>query len=85
MRATEFLRQILDLLDGMEQDPEDGKNMVQDMINNKQDRYSTQPNEIVSDIESITTLAGGGPNKPKHPDDIRIKDPRGFRPRMKMM
>jgi hypothetical protein len=80
MRATEFLRQILDLLDGMEQDPEDGKNMVQDMINNKQDRYSTQPNEIVSDIESITTLAGGGPNKPKHPDDIRIKDPRGFRP-----
>jgi hypothetical protein len=79
MRATEFLRQILDLLDNMEQDPEDGKNMVQDMIDNKQDRYSTEPNEIVSTVDSITTLAGGGPNKPKHPADIRVKDPRGFR------
>lgn len=79
MRATEFLRQILDLLDSMEQDPEDGKLMVQDMINNRQSGYSTEPNEIVSDVESITTLAGGGPNKPKHPDDIRVKDPRGFR------
>lgn len=79
MRATEFLRQILDLIDSVEQDPEDGKLMVRDMIANKQGQYTTEPNEIVSDVESITTLAGGGPNKPKHPDDIRVKDPRGFR------
>lgn len=80
MRATEFLRQILDLLDGFDQDPEDGKQMVKDMLGNRQERYSTQPNEIVADVDSVTTLAGGGPNKPKHPDDIRVKDPRGFRP-----
>jgi hypothetical protein len=79
MRAVEFLRQILDLIDNIKQDPEDGENMIQDMINNRQKGYSTEPNEIVSTVDSITTLAGGGPNKPKHPADIRVKDPRGFR------
>lgn len=79
MRAVEFLRQILDLIDNIKQDPEDGKNMIQDMIGNRQKDYSTEPNEIVSTVDSVTTLAGGGPNKPKHPADIRIKDPRGFR------
>lgn len=41
-------------------------------------QYSNSPNEVVTDTESVTTDVGGGPNKIKHPDDIRIKDPRGF-------
>jgi len=36
------------------------------------------PNEVVADVDSVTTLAGGGINGPKHPDDIRVKDPRGY-------
>ena len=79
MRATDFLRQILDLLDNLDSDPEDGKLMIRDMIGNRQQRYSTEPNEIVADVDSVTTLAGGGPNKPKHVADIRVKDPRGYR------
>ncbi len=41
--------------------------------------YTNSPNEIVTDVASVTTDVGGGPNKIKHPDDIRVKDPRGFR------
>lgn len=33
------------------------------------------PNEVVADIDSVTDLAGGGVNGPKHPHDIRVKDP----------
>ena len=34
------------------------------------------PNEVVADIHSVTDHAGGGLNGPKHPADIRVKDPR---------
>jgi hypothetical protein len=36
------------------------------------------PDEKYADIDAVTTLAGGGVNGPKHPADIRVKDPRGF-------
>ena len=36
------------------------------------------PNEVVADIHSVTDHAGGGINGPKHPADIRVKDPRGY-------
>jgi len=39
---------------------------------------ANSPNEIVTDVDAITTLAGGGVNGPKDPADIRVKDPRGF-------
>jgi hypothetical protein len=49
------------------------------MLSNRgQGEYSNTPNEIVADVDSVTTLAGGGVNGPKHPHDIRVKDPRGF-------
>lgn len=41
--------------------------------------FSNSPNEIVTGVKSVTTDVGGGPNGIKHPDDIRVKDPRGFR------
>jgi hypothetical protein len=41
-------------------------------------QYSNSPNEIVADVEAVTTDAGGGVNGPKHPGDIRVKDPRGY-------
>lgn len=40
--------------------------------------YDNAPEEVVSDYDAVTTDAGGGVNGPKHPDDIRVKDPRGY-------
>ena len=48
------------------------------LSNRDQGEYSNTPNEVVSDIDSVTTIAGGGVNGPKDPADIRVKDPRGF-------
>ena len=33
--------------------------------------YSNTPKEEYAGIDAVTTAAGGGPNKPKHQDDIR--------------
>jgi hypothetical protein len=45
---------------------------------NKLRQYSNSPQPGVEDIDAVTTDAGGGINGPKHPADIRIKDPRGY-------
>jgi len=39
---------------------------------------ANSPNEVVTSIDAVTTDAGGGLNGPKHPADIRVKDPRGY-------
>lgn len=36
---------------------------------------SNAPNPQYAPVSAVTTDAGGGPNKPKHPHDIRVKDP----------
>lgn len=36
---------------------------------------TTEPNPVMAGIEAVTTDAGGGVNGPKHPADIRVKDP----------
>ena len=33
--------------------------------------YSNTPREEYAGVDAVTTAAGGGPNKPKHIDDIR--------------
>ena len=37
--------------------------------------YNNEPNEKYADIDSVTINAGGGLNGPKHPHDLRVKDP----------
>lgn len=44
----------------------------------REGQYANSPTETVAGIESVTTDAGGGLNGPKHPADLRVKDPRGF-------
>jgi hypothetical protein len=93
MRATDIVRQILDLLDAVEGE-HDLKPEAEIEINQNaepDDRFrsilamldadsfgplANSPNEVVAPIEAVTTDAGGGVNGPKHPDDIRVKDPR---------
>lgn len=50
---------------------------IVDLANQPADcqKYANEPNEQVAGIEAVTTHAGGGVNGPKHPHDIRVKDP----------
>lgn len=89
MRTTEIIRSVLDLIDQIEvkQDTpieipnEPGeqtsrfKQIFAMLSNRGQGEYSNTPNEIVADVDAVTTNAGGGVNGPKHPHDIRVKDP----------
>jgi len=100
MRATDIVRQVLDLLDQVEgqHDIEPGVIPNDDTCGAEQGEpiagrfkqifamldapsagpLANSPNEVVADVDAVTTNAGGGLNGPKHPDDIRVKDPRGF-------
>ena len=99
MRATDIVRQVLDLLDQVEGQhdiepeamPDDTcgseqgepiagrfKQIFAMLDNPSEGPLANSPNEVVADIDSVTTLAGGGVNGPTHVDDIRVKDPRGY-------
>ena len=99
MRATDIVRQVLDLLDQVEGQHDIQPGVIPDdtcgaergepiagrfkqifaMLDAPNNGpLANSPNEVVADIDSVTTLAGGGVNGPKDPADIRVKDPRGF-------
>lgn len=100
MRATDIVRQVLDLLDQVEgqHDIEPGVIPDDDACGAEQGEpiagrfkqifamldapsagpLANSPNEVVADVDAVTTLAGGGLNGPKDPADIRVKDPRGY-------
>lgn len=75
MRATEFIRDILDLIDNL------------DNVNNEtasdcgcgsdcdcpdcQDTLANSPNTVVATIDYITNDIAGGVNGPKHPADLK--------------
>ena len=40
--------------------------------------YANEPHPPMTGIEAVTTDAGGGVNGPKHPADIRVKDPGAY-------
>jgi hypothetical protein len=95
MRATDIVRQILDLLDQVEgqhdlkpevkidvqqnDEPDNRFKSILAMLDSDSfGPLANSPNEVVADLDSVTTLAGGGLNGPKHPADIRVKDPRAY-------
>jgi hypothetical protein len=95
MRATDIVRQVLDLLDAVEgehdlkpeaevhvhqnDEPDDRFRSILAMLDSESfGPLANSPNEVVAPVSAVTTDAGGGVNAPKHPDDIRVKDPRGF-------
>ena len=92
MKATDIIRSILDLIDNID-DPQPvataeiiASAPAADMNHFKQiidlvsqgGQYSTVPDEHYADIDSVTVDAGGGVNGPKHPHDIRVKDPSAY-------
>ena len=96
MRATDIVRQVLDLIDQVEgveldsndeldvqrvtndDDPSRFRQILALLDKGEQMPYGNTPNEIVADVDAVTTLAGGGVNGPKHPADIRVKDPTDY-------
>ena len=92
MRATDIVRQVLDLLDAVEgqhdlkpeahvhldqnDEPDDRFRSILAMLDSESfGPLANSPNEVVADIDAVTKDAGGGFNGPKHPADIRVKDP----------
>jgi hypothetical protein len=82
MRATELIRALLDVIDEKDsqrytQDDEDARfEQILDLLqSNNEMPLANTPNEVVADVDAVTTLAGGGVNGPKHQADIRVKDP----------
>jgi hypothetical protein len=73
MRATEFIRGLLDLIDSVDQ--------TQDQVNDYEDevaqpeetglQYSNSPDEQITPTDTILSI-GNDVNKPKHPADIRV-------------
>jgi hypothetical protein len=53
----------------------DGDHQPDIALSKEKESYSNQPNEQYADIDDITVNAGGGMNGPKHPKDLRVKDP----------
>ena len=89
MSARDLLRAVLDILDA-EDEQKVKADITINQNNEPNDRFkqilamldadsfgplANSPNEVVADIDAVTTNAGGGMNAPKHPHDIRVKDP----------
>lgn len=86
MRVTEIIRGILDILDGKDiprpDEPVPNEQFYDDDVrrfrqivdlkaSGEETQYSNTPREEYAGVEAVTSAAGGGPNKPKHIDDIR--------------
>jgi hypothetical protein len=93
MRAAEILRKLADIIDQVDQpDSTDGQmsplskgddiNRFKQIagIESKDEtaEFANEPHEEYAGIEAVTTDAGGGVNGPKHPHDLRVKDPSAY-------
>lgn len=72
MRATEFIRGLLDLIDQVE----NNENQVNDYEDESCDpeqglQYSNSPDTQITPTDTILSI-GNDVNKPKHPADIRV-------------
>lgn len=93
MRATDIIRNVLDVIDGIDTPQEEPTvdatvtitaapienrfKQIVDLISAERapTELANSPQEQYADIDAVTVNAGGGVNGPKHPTDLRIKDP----------
>jgi hypothetical protein len=73
MRATDFIRDLLDIIDRIDcQLTDDVIDVEVDVVQDVEELpFSNTPDEMYADIGKVTVDAGGGVNGPKHPADIR--------------
>lgn len=91
MRIQDIIRSVLDLIDQVKEPTEQPDDTPDGYCDDDLARFkqiagivsqpgemsplSNAPNERIADIDAVTVDAGGGVNGPKHPHDIRVKDP----------
>jgi hypothetical protein len=56
-------------------EPNREKQIVDLLPDHENQAWVNEPEEKYADIDAVTCNAGGGVNSPKHPSDIRVKDP----------
>jgi hypothetical protein len=92
MSARDLLRAVLDILDAEDEQkvkaditinqndegPSHFKQILAMLDANSFGPLANSPNEVVAPVSAVTTDAGGGVNGPKHPHDIRVKDPSAY-------
>ena len=88
MRTTDIIRTVLDILDASDQEqmpqpqahePESRFRAIYTILSKKRaGPHANTPNEVVAPVSAVTTDAGGDLNGPKHPHDIRVKDPSAY-------
>jgi hypothetical protein len=85
MRATDIIRNVLDLIDSIDQPgaevvvpvpapADDDLRRMQQIAGLQTDEptcFANEPVEAYADVAAVTVDAGGGVNGPKHPSDIR--------------
>ena len=90
MTIAELLRKMADIVDNAAQpDSRPGEmsplsqgddanrfKQIMDLVaQERRGELRNTPQEEYADIASVTIHAGGGVNGPKHPHDLRVKDP----------
>ena len=97
MRIQDIIRNVLDIIDGVDEQPMvsipksneispltytntgDDINRFKQIVDladsPERESFCNEPNIAYSDLDAVTVNAGGGMNGPKHPADIRVKDP----------
>ena len=93
MKISEILRKMADIIDRAEQPDSIPPNYTPLVKGDDINRFKqiagiipssdcravmNEPKEMYASIEAVTTDAGGGINGPKHPHDIRVKDPSAY-------
>ena len=93
MRIADILRQFADIIDQADQpdsipgemspvpsgdDPNRFRQIMDLVSKERRGELENTPQEEYADIDSVTIHAGGGVNGPKHPHDIRVKDPSAY-------
>lgn len=59
-------------------DPDREKQVIDLLPDHDCNSWANEPEEKYATIDSVTVDAGGGVNGPKHPHDIRLKDPSAY-------
>ena len=74
-KATNIGLSPLTLINNPDDDINRFKQIIDLIDNPERSEYCNEPNQAYSNLDSVTIHAGGGLNGPKHPADIRVKDP----------
>ena len=92
MNAIDLMRVLIDQLEAApnqngqmsplgsapHEEPNHDKQIADLLPSSCDKEYANEPDEQYADIDAVTVNAGGGMNGPKHPHDIRVKDPSAY-------